>query len=361
MTGMRELLADVAAEARSYDVTDRALRIARRQRRVAWAAPVAAVVLVAAGAVAVLPLRPDKSAEVGWLPERLAPERSVVALPDTRVSPAVLAYTRGDGSTTLVTADGRHYDGGEAVRAISPDGRWVAMLRDGRRVVRDLGGDRVVDLGTDDDTNIVAWSRDSRWMAVRTGVTNPGAPQSVKVVELATGTEVAEVAAGAYGTTTVCGLRDSAYLLLCYAVAYSDEVSVSTVNPLDGSELGRDVVTMNRGLEDSQFAGGALLPDGHTLALWTENPAGATDDPRTFDLNQPGVRPRRHTLPVPKNEERALRQVETSVDGGALVTRRSGQDLRVTAVELLDFASDRVSTVTTVTGDIRDIVVRGQV
>ncbi|MEV4537164.1 hypothetical protein AB0J82_25635 [Asanoa sp. NPDC049518] len=362
MTGMRDLLVDVAAEARPYDVTDQALRTARRQRRIAWLAPVAAVVLATAGVAAVLPhSRPANSTVVSWLPEKLDVAESTSALPDSRLGLAVLAYTRADGSTVLVADDGGHYDAGEGVRAISPDGRWVALVRDGRVVLRDLGGDRVVDLGSDDDTNVAAWSSDGRWLAVRSGVTNHGAPQSVMVIELATGRQAAKVAAGDYGTTVVCGLRDSAFLLLCSDFDNIDEVSLSRVNPLTGDDLGRQTVDLNKGVTKSFFVGGELMPDGHTLAFRTEGLEHAAGDLLTFDLSRPNLRPRHHNLPVPTRDERALRQVQSSVDGGVIVTRRYGQDLRIAAVELLDFAGDRVETITTVRGDIRDIVVRGQV
>jgi len=364
VTAMKELLADVAAEARPYDVTDLALRTARRQRRIAWAVPVVAVVLVAAGVVAVLPLRQDKSATVSWLPATLAPAGSVRDLPAGPVGPAALAYTRDDGSTTLVTEDGQHYRAGEAVRSISPDGSWVAMRRDGRLVLRDLTGSGTVEPGYDDDTAVVAWSSDSRWAAVRTGPADPGTDQNVTMFDLETGRPIGSVPAGRHGSTTVCGLRDSTNLMLCHAVDSSAEIVVSVIDTGTGRDVGGDTVTMD-GTTARLFAGGQLMSDGHTLALWTENyrpdeGTVAPGDPLTFDLDRPASQARSRAVPVPGG---GLRHVESSVDGDLIVTRRvpAGQAQHVAAVELFDLGTGRLATVTTVTGDIRDIIVRGQV
>ncbi|HEU5109771.1 MAG TPA: hypothetical protein VFT95_14610, partial [Micromonosporaceae bacterium] len=116
MSGLGELLRDVAAEAGPYDVTDRAVRAVRRRRRLAVVAPLAAALLVVAGTVASVPLRPDGadealvwSNEVSWLPTRLVPVAKPPPLPaDRGVAPAVLAYETGDAvfPETLFTEDG---------------------------------------------------------------------------------------------------------------------------------------------------------------------------------------------------------------------------------------------------------------
>src|SRR5687767_12518722 len=116
MNALKDMLDDIAGEARSYEVTDRALRVVRRRRVAARLAPVAVAVLVAGGlTVAVQPWgggAPALPADaVAWLPRQLTPASTPLPLPDNRgVGLASLAYKlAGRDEVRLRTVDGREY------------------------------------------------------------------------------------------------------------------------------------------------------------------------------------------------------------------------------------------------------------
>jgi hypothetical protein len=52
MTGLRDLLDELAEDARPYDVTDRAVRVVQRRRTMVRLVPVAAALLLVVGLVA---------------------------------------------------------------------------------------------------------------------------------------------------------------------------------------------------------------------------------------------------------------------------------------------------------------------
>ncbi|GIG89107.1 hypothetical protein Pen02_40430 [Plantactinospora endophytica] len=180
------MLGEVAEQAKVYDVTGRAVRVARRRRQVVRFAPVAAAMAVVAfGAVAVVGLRPDPPVGstaapvpvVDWLPGRLdLPVSGPDPLPAAGATGrGVLVYadTRpGAAPPVLLTENGRQYRLAEPVTSaqgfshtrptLSPDGRWLGEQRDGRYVVRDLTGDVRHEFA--DGTSPVAWSPQSRWL-----------------------------------------------------------------------------------------------------------------------------------------------------------------------------------------------------
>ena len=107
MTGLSELFHDLADEAKFYDVTEGALRGAKRRRRARLAvAPVAVVAVVMAAAVAVAPA----SGPAPLVSPSLSPTGSpVVAFPKACV-PQVLAMPPGFGHAIVTGGDpsGRH-------------------------------------------------------------------------------------------------------------------------------------------------------------------------------------------------------------------------------------------------------------
>ncbi|GAA3752063.1 hypothetical protein GCM10022225_40480 [Plantactinospora mayteni] len=186
MSELRDMLGEVAEQAKVYDVTGRAVRVARRRRRAARLAPVAAAVaVVALGTVAVVGLRPDPPVgpaavavpAVDWLPDRLdVPASGPDPLPASGpVDRGVLVYADlrpGGPAPVLLTEDGRQYRLAEPVTSaqgyshtrptLSPDGRWLGEQRDGRYVLRDLTGTARHQLA--DGFSPVAWSPESRWL-----------------------------------------------------------------------------------------------------------------------------------------------------------------------------------------------------
>lgn len=197
MDGLRNALGEAAERAKVYDVTERAVRVARRRRQAVRLAPVAvAAVVVAVGLVAVAGLGPGGSGRgpevfggqqgaappgLDWLPERLdVPETDPEPLPATGVvGRGVLLYGSSApdaGPPVLLTEDNRRYRLAEPVDkpagpgfsvmythpTLSPDGRWLGEERDGRYVLRDLTGDRRFEL--DRSLSPVGWSPGGQWL-----------------------------------------------------------------------------------------------------------------------------------------------------------------------------------------------------
>jgi hypothetical protein len=404
MSALRELLTEVAAEAGPYDVTDRAVRTVRRRRRLAVIAPVAAALLVAAGTVVALPLRPAGEGEapawssvVSWLPTRLVPVGSPPPLPTGRpVAPAALAYTVRNElfPGTLLTEDGRHYRmPGDGVRAISPDGRWVVFRRGETLALRDLTGTAVRDLGVHHWGTVGAWSPDSRWLALRTYL--DGDPtRRTTVVGLASGETFGPLPDPDMGTG-LCGLRDTGDLLTCTADKKSTRFVVREIDPRTGEESRRVTVDPTAALTEAERQADwaaplavpgsrtLLRPDGRTLLMRTTDylaDRGLTraGDILAIDLDHPEARPRRYDLPAGTlgKEQRVaggsrfggadLHLVVAVADEGMLVIHyvpRPGapMDREVVAeLDLLDPDSGRLSRAARVVGRVYEVIVRGQ-
>jgi hypothetical protein len=404
MSALRDLLTEVAAEAGPYDVTDRAVRTVRRRRHLAVIAPLAAALLVAAGTVAALPLRPDGegealvwSNEVGWLPTRLVPVESPPPLPaDRGVAPAAVAYAVRNVQfpVTLFTGDGRHYRmPGDGVRAISPDGRWVVFRRGETLALRDLTGTEVRDLGVDHRGTVGAWSPGSRWLALRTypeGETN----RHTTVVDLDSGVTFRAVR-DPDRDTRLCGLLDTGDLLTCTGDDRSTRFVVRQVDPRTGDERRRVTVDPGPAMTEAERqadwasplagpgASALLRPDGRTLLMRTtdylaDKALTRPGDVLAIDLDRPHAPPRRYDLPT-TTLGREQREGVGSRFGGAdmhlgVVTAEEGMlvthyvprpgapmDREVVAdLELLHPDTGRLSRITRVVGPLYDVIVRGQ-
>jgi hypothetical protein len=195
MEDLKTLLDEVASEARRYDVIDRAVTRARRRRRWTQAAPVAAglAMLVFLGGgwlwfgreAALPPAAPDApgaSAARDWLPASITvPVNHPTPLPTNHgVGAASLAYQplsldgrpNEDPGWILVTPAGKQYwieptrrDEHQDAMSLSPDGRWLLLLRGNSLVLRDLTGttERPVN---DRGATRAFWSPDGRWLAL---------------------------------------------------------------------------------------------------------------------------------------------------------------------------------------------------
>ncbi len=189
MSRFRALLDEVADQANLYDVTDRAVAVARRRRRLQHAIPAvtAAVVLSIVAATAWVPRHHSGPAPatgaMAWLPEKITVPSQAPPLPSTPVGRGALIYDAVGESTAsalLVTTTGRQYRLSD-VRAnlpfivfgsgsLSPDGRWlVYMDRSGTPYLRNLTGTTRRALPA--QPTGLAWSADGHWFAMEPGPT----------------------------------------------------------------------------------------------------------------------------------------------------------------------------------------------
>lgn len=154
MTGLKEGLELIAADAKSYGDVDRAVVTAYRRRRNTLVAAAVAVLVLVAGTVAVAaPHLVGRHRVEPAAPPTVTAPASAPALPSDRgVGRGVALYQPTTlGPTWLYTADGHWYDTGiqgagekgGAGPALSPDGRWLyrpaGNLTD-PALIRDLSG-----------------------------------------------------------------------------------------------------------------------------------------------------------------------------------------------------------------------------
>ncbi|WP_433041643.1 hypothetical protein [Dactylosporangium sp. CS-033363] len=305
MTGLRQLLAEEAGEARTYDVTDRAVRVVKRRQLVTRLVPVAAALLVVAGLLAVgLPFGghdgPDPAPVAAGLPARLVAEASPPVLPGEHgAGRAALAYS-GDAGWVVVMTDGRQYRvDGLRVDGISPDGRWLLVARsDGTWVLRDLTGTARQEFGGGGNGATTAgphWSPDGRRLVLQVGVTY--------LVDLAAGGSRATVPLD----DRVCAVRNSGMLVLCPAPLAGLRLADGTT----GRVL-RDIPAAELGLRPTEsvpadLATPMLGPDDRTLFIGTRDTAGRYLV--GFDLDA-GRLSERYPLPD------AIPAAERSLNGG---------------------------------------------
>jgi hypothetical protein len=230
MTALKDVLTQVADEARLYDGTERAVRALRRRRAAVRLAPVAAALLVVAGvAASTLALGRDSesgpTSTAGGLPTLLSPARSAPDLPaDRAVGPASLAYVRrahieDSGELRLVTTDGRHFvlPGAERLVGISPDGRWVLWAMANRRVVlRDLTGTQRHEFGPNsaDGAVVATWSPDSKRL-VLVILHRPASDANDRLIVMINLDPLAQRTVPLDADDRVCAVRNSGELVLC--------------------------------------------------------------------------------------------------------------------------------------------------
>lgn len=410
MNDLKSLLTETAAEAAPYDVTERAIRTVRRRRRFATAGPFAVAALVAAGLLVWLPLRPDgpaggpagpatASEVVGWLPAELAPAEEPPDLPDDRpVGAAVLAYVTGDDPATprLLVEGGDHYrlDGVERVSGVSPDGRWVALVRDGRLSLRDMASATERDLDGGDEA-YVDWSADSRWLVVRAHHYDRAVRTTTTVVEVATGRRTT-LPVGPYRDAFLCGLRNAGDVVLCAGDEKSVRIRVWLVDGRTGATLRGVTVdpsaVLTRSERQADWAaldlgrGGFLAADDRTLLFRTSVYEGGLVVPAdliALDLDalggadSPPAAPDRYALPETEqgpaypnpdgstNYGAGVSHTPAAVLGqGLLLTHTEpgadpARDEWVVGVELLALPSGEVRRATVVSGPIERVVFRG--
>ncbi|MEV0560869.1 hypothetical protein [Dactylosporangium sp. NPDC050588] len=282
MMSLKDALVDAADDARVYDVTDRAVRVVQRRRTLTRLVPVAAALLVVAGLVGVAwPLSDgggqEPSTAADGLPRQLTLDRSAPVLPEDRgVGPAALAFAYDDGDQgrwALLAADGRQYKvDGLRVDGMSPDGRWLLVLRsEGSWVLRDLTGTARQEFAGVDTSAGASWSPDSRRLVVQTS-SRSGVTYTVDLTTGARGTAPPDLPR----TARVCAVRNSGELLLCPL----PESSFSGLRLADGTtgRIVRDIPTTDLGLRPTEtvpesFGAPILDTDDRTLFMRTHDAA----------------------------------------------------------------------------------------
>lgn len=403
MNTLKDLLDDVAEQAKLYDRTEHALSVARRQRRLARVAPVALAVAVATGLAAVwLPLRSsnvdsDAAAMTPWLPQRLTvPEQVPPTLPtDHGVALGSLVYQTGDKST-LVTEDGRQYrlpGAGDGLLGVSPDGRWLATTSGDKVLLRDLtttGGIQIA--GHGGGAKAASWSPDGRRFALWTGsmagnTAEPDVDPRIIVVDLASRTQWTTPAPG---NVTLIGVLDSGDVVLEDRVSpdqvtSSTPVQLSIFNSQTGQVRHRYQIDLTPWLSPKErqarqraglLSDAALLADGRTLLLRpaVRVPGGpdglyAPDDVLAVDLDTGSVT-RRYDLPDPRiaSATRDLvidhnRTLGALLPEGVLYIhngRTSPWPGGPISLELLDLSTGRLQVVSTVSPEVaRILALRG--
>jgi hypothetical protein len=401
MNRLKDLLDDVAEQAKLYDPTDRALAVARRRRRVARVTPVALAAAVAIALAAVwLPLHRsaadgDAAATVSWLPDRITvPKKAPPLLPiDHGVAPGSVVYQTGD-KAVLVTEDSRQYqlprEWTGYVRGVSPDGRWLAIETGEKVLLRDLSGTGQIEVagGGAGVAKHGSWSPDGHWFALWTAKVASNTAESdadprITTVDLySRQQQVAPIS----GSVTLTGVLNSGDVALADRIS-PDQVTTST--PIRLSILDRQTRQVRdryqidptpwlstKERQARQPAGlpsvEALLADGRTLLIrpFVRLPVNrdsvgyVPDDALAINLDT-GKLTRRYYLPDPRiavstrdmvaDHNRTLKSMlpegllyvhngRTSPPGGPI------------ALELLDLSTGRLQVVSTASSAVADIV-----
>jgi hypothetical protein len=398
MNTLKDLLDDVAEQAKLYDSMDRALAVARRRRRVARVAPLALAAALAIGLAAVwLPLHRsgvdgDGAATVSWLPDRITvPKKAPPPLPtDHGVAPGSVVYQAGD-KTVLVTEDGRQYGLPRAwtgyVRGVSPDGRWLAIETGDKVLLRDLSGTGQIEVagGGAGFAAQDSWSPDGRWFAVwsakiASNTMDPDVDPRITTVDLDSRKQQTVPISG---NVRLTGVLDSGDVALAdrvspFQVTTSTSIRLSIFNPQTRQVRHRYQIDFTPWLSAKERQVRPfifpevepLLADGRTLLLRPVVPvtgtygASATDDVLAVDLAT-GTLTRRYYLPDPRGTSSTK---DTTVISGLLlgavlpegvlyVHEHFGGNM---SLELLDLSTGRLQVVSTMSQDVTYIAaIRG--
>jgi hypothetical protein len=300
VNGVAELLSEMAEDARTYGAVDPAVRVLRRRRRMARLAPltVAAAVVVALVVAYAAVGRGTLDRTIGdprplpWLPDTWTVATATTpSLPTDRgVGPGAYVYMAADPRTWptgahpryLVTVDGGQYRLPDEARGygLSPDGRWLLVVTEGRYVLRDLTGAEAKVLDRHGGRSVaVGWSGDSAVLALQQTFGAEGTPDleaAATVVELPSG-GTRSVGLTPYPGEFICGVRPDGDLLLCPWDSVAGHVVVRLVDGRTGNErshMDADVTDVlsedQRKADEWAPAFGqqvTALPDGDTLVV----------------------------------------------------------------------------------------------
>ncbi|MBF9129205.1 hypothetical protein I0C86_09480 [Plantactinospora sp. S1510] len=394
------MLDELAEQAKVYDVTGRALRVARRRRRAVRLAPVAAAAVVAVGLVAVAGLRPDPSdglevaalPTVEWLPKRFeVPATDPDPLPATgRVGQGVLLYGRSvaePGPPVLLTTDGRQHRLAEArsnrdgltysYPSLSPDGRWLGEQRAGRYVVRDLVGSARFELS--DGHAPVAWSPDSRWLLLTDNLHETAPPVRL---DLTTGAQQPVPIGDGEGWRAVAVSSDGDVMVNQFQRDNTPQrnLDLRVVDPMTGRDRTRIQLDLNPYLgpdEGRTYVPPRLSPDGRTIWLGVvpiDRPEQGTpglesggdlllvdlttEAVRRTRLPRPALTPKTGRGPTPPSGYTGRMEPIGYLPEGVLLR---STDLRGDALRIMDLETGTTGLVTVLPADgsVDQVLVRG--
>lgn len=312
MNHLKGLFDDIADQAKSYQVGERAWAAARRRRYAVRTAPVAVAAAVAVAFGAGVPffggdggtpasglttptVPADQRVERGgldWLPTEVRyPPTPPPVLPRGRsVGAGALVLLRGNGDKQehiLVTASGQMYqvpiaDPPFGYVALSPDGRWLASQlydRD-KLVLRDLTGTTEHVIADALLWAVDAWSSDGRYAVVGAGSERRETKDAPPIrVDLTTG-EQRPVRISADGHWFPVVMLPSGEVLLLTRPQSKPDNDGQAGNPSRAERfLWRGVDPATGGERSGEITlSGALYPDEqvHAEATATASPGGAT-------------------------------------------------------------------------------------
>jgi hypothetical protein len=297
MSGLSELLADIAAEAKTYGGAEKAVRVLRRRRQLRRLAPLAAALVVLAGLAltyihpkphAVGPPTPVITGSVSWLPTQLKPASETPPLPTDRgVGAGSVIYkanetvhvtpapTSSIPRSVLVTTSGAQYrlpDGPDPysfMGSLSPDGtRLLYAQPDGHITMRDLTGFVTLDVGTLPDPGEwwrfkAYWSGDGSRLAVPQG-------SAIVVVTVATGRRTI-VHPPADEKTRLCGVRSSGDVLVCSDDPVPMQAGVFVLDGQTSTVKTQRVVNLKNQLTEAEQKGDQINPSVYvTVSFLTD-------------------------------------------------------------------------------------------
>jgi hypothetical protein len=337
VTRLREHFADLADQAKQYDVTETVVRRARRRRHLERLAPAAAGVVLLVGALAwgsaargpaptetsALPVVDAAGEAVRRGVDRLPPIFSV-SLPepdlpvDHGVGRAALVYHDGDRPyQAVLLPDGSAYRAPHAVSSLSPDGRWLAYGPEGDLRLRDLTGTAELRLGA---VSPIGWSPDGASVLLQSAVPDAGNPDRVEVLEPRTG-ERHTIPVHDPDIWAPIGLLSSGDLLLSPRGARpgpADPSPDSTPGP--APELGQP--TWGPGQRPGAFLAVADAVTGEQRGLPVAAPA---------ERDEIGSGPAMPALPVPGRDTVLIQLLHRTGSQGGVASYLDGDLLEVSA------------------------------
>jgi hypothetical protein len=392
---LKDLLDELAESAKLYELDDRMMAGAYRRRRVRQLAPfAAATVLVAIVAMFWLPLSPGMhqdepvSTAITWLPSNITVPQNAPALPRTAVGPAVCYYLVGNadvgwpldvatgaaqGRVVLVTAAGQQYESEyrydpagtvvDDLLSLSPNGRWLVLVRDGLPLLRDLDGGDERTLAVVPDR--VAWSPDGRRLVLESGLTlgNPSGTIAITSIDLSTLRSSIRYISGA-GALALGAVRDSGVLVFTNAIG-SGSIAGTLYDPAAAQPRHDLRLPVAGGFEPNIL----VTPDGLRILL-REVHSMAPGDIIELDLAAAAIS-KRYALPTPTFQQTLVpygsgnrfaadlgdwRDIVAVLPQGLLLAHHwyASHQFRA-SLELLDSTTGRLSIVTRFVGVVAKI------
>jgi hypothetical protein len=355
--------------------------------------------LMAAGAAVVLVLgagwfmlrdadpRPDTRPGplATWPPPRIDVMADPPPLPTDRgIGPGALLYLPvADGPATaawrILTADGKHYrtpatpePGSDfpPPASLSPDGRWLSVHRSRDLVLRDLTGTSERTVTTHGyQSSSAFWSPDSRQLVLVRSIPRE-ADAEVRVIDVVSGAQSPPSTLAALREASLLGVDSSGNLVLRSDTPIpgspSSFLTLRFVDPITGRErrhlvvdprtlLGRSASTKPG---DQGIVPGASLLAGDSLLVLTTDPVTSDRGLLVVDLDT-GKLIELHALPSDQAGRGPVMAAPETILFIRTGPSRDRPDAITTALEELDRKTGESRVVTSITGEVRLLLVRG--